>query len=811
MQKEEERTPVPGIPKTCIGSSALEREHYSRPQSGFYPWLKNFLRTLPRRQNHATSCLKCPPEFTSSRQKSMSTLKRRQFLQFAGSALATIGLSQVDFFTQADRTARVLAQPTGRKLALLVGINQYPTSINSLSGCLTDVEMQYELLRHRYGFKPADILTLTDDTAQKPTRNNILAAFEEHLIKQAQPGDVVVFHYSGHGGLLTDPQPLDANKLNGTLIPADCTLEQRNDIMGRTLFLLSSQIKTDLFTMVLDSCHSGGGTRGNQVVRALSRSGRSNEPPTVPSPAELQYQQMQLDKLGWSLPQFQTRRIQGIAKGVALGSAQKEQLAVDATFSDFHAGALTYLLTRYLWQLPSREPLNSTFDRLALITQELAAASGNSQNPLKDVAPCRTAAPCQSFDQQPVYQLTADRPSAEAVVRAVRADGTIAFWLGGVSSRSLDAFEVGSLFSLIDDKGTVIGEIEQTSRAGLEGYGKLKSGSTPQVGTLLREKLRNLPTDLALKVGLDDSLGKDREAIAQALRAIAQIQVLPVNQKDSVNFILGRLTETARQTGQPRGTQIAQPNGSVGLFTSGNAPIANSFGRLDEPPERTVARLRPQLKMLLAREFLSKTLNGEVAQLKVDVDLKSRQGTNVQVLSRGGSRSLGAQSSPKPHKANSVVDINVANREAKPVYIAVLSIGDDGVITVLHPANWDSPESASIVKPQTTTKVPMEVYGPAGFFEVLVITSASPLRETLQGLQTLARGRGLAPKQFITFDGKTRSANDSEDSVVDATRSLVRDMTRAGSRPAVAGDEISGRRGLDPKQSGVFSAILQVE
>lgn len=732
----------------------------------------------------------------------MSSLKRRQFLQFAASALATIGLSQIDFFTQAEHSARVLAQPTGRKLALLVGINQYLDGISSLNGCLTDVEMQYELLRHRYGFQPSDILMLTDETPQKPTRDNILKAFEEHLIKQAKPGDVVVFHYSGHGGLLPDPQPLDDTKLNGTLIPADTTWEQRNDIMGRTLFLLSSQIQTDLFTMVLDSCHSGGGTRGNHVVRALSRSQRSQESLTAPSAAELQYQQTQLQKLGWLPTEFQTRRAKGIAKGVAIGSAQKEQLAVDASFGDFHAGALTYLLTRYLWQLPNNEPLNITFDRLSLITQELAAASGNPQLPLKEIAPGKP------FDQQPVYQLSADRPSAEAVVREAKPDGTIVCWLGGVSSRSLEGFQPGSLFSAIDHKGNVISEIEQTGRAGLLGYGTLKSGKTPQTGTLLREKVRNLPANISLKVGLDDSLGADKDAIALELQKLAQIKVVPVNQRGTVDFILSRMTNTARQAGKTRGVSIAQPDGSVGLFTSSNTPIANSFGRLEESPQNIVARLRPQLKMLLARQLLSLTLNGESSQLKVDVDLKSRQGGNVQVLSRGGSRSLAAQGSPKPHKANSVVDIDIVNQETNPVYLAVLAIADDGIMTVLHPANWDSPESASLVKPQAKTIVPMEVYGPAGFFEVLVITSVSPLRNTLRSLQTIARGRGLQSNEFLSFDGKTRSADDSEDSVLQTTRSLVNDITtRAG---ATRADIASDRRGLDPSQSSVFSAILQV-
>lgn len=732
----------------------------------------------------------------------MNSLKRRHFLQFAGSTFVTIGISQFDFFTQAGRTARVLAQPTGRKLALLIGINNYPSGINRLSGCLTDVEMQYELLRYRYGFKHEDILILTDETKDRqPNRQNILTAFEEHLIKQAKPGDVVVFHYSGHGSLVTDPQPLDGTKLNGTLLPNDCTLSNRNDIMGRTLFLLSSQIQTDYFTMVLDSCHSGGGTRGNQVIRALVR--RDSEPPAEPSKAELEYQQTQLKKLGWSSEKFQEMRRQGIAKGVAIGSAKKDQLASDASFGDFHAGALTYLLTRYLWQLPTNEPLNTTFDRLALVTRELAASYGNPQEPIKEVVPGK------SFDKEPVYQLTSDRPNAEGVVRQIRSDGQIEFWLGGVSSRSLDAFQPGSLFSVIDDKGKAIGEIEQTRRAGLVAYGQLKAGKPPQAGTLLREKLRRLPENLSLKVGLDPSLGADREAIAAALKQIPHIESVPVNQKDEVNFIIGRMTDTARSSGSKRGVQITQPNGSVGLFTPGYDAISNSFGRPDEPASSIVSRLRPQLKMLLARQVLTNTLNGEAAQLKVNVDLKSGQGGPVQVISTGGARSVTPPSTPQPHKANSVVNINVTNQEDKPIYLAVLSIGDDGVLSVLHPATWDSPESASIVKPGTTPiSVPMQVYGPAGFFEVLVITSASPLRETLQGLQAIARGRGLSRGERITFDGKTRGPNDSEDSILQATNALVRDITTTRAGGGIPRGE--SQRKLDPKQSGVFSAILQV-
>ena len=115
----------------------------------------------------------------------MSNSTRRHFLQFLGAALATLGLDPVLFHRRAQRHRQVLAQSTSRKLALLVGINSY--SKQPLNGCVNDIYLQQELLIHRFGFNPKDIYILED---QQATRDGILTAFEEYLIKQAKPGDV---------------------------------------------------------------------------------------------------------------------------------------------------------------------------------------------------------------------------------------------------------------------------------------------------------------------------------------------------------------------------------------------------------------------------------------------------------------------------------------------------------------------------------------------------------------------------------------------------------------------------------------------
>jgi hypothetical protein len=115
-------------------------------------------------------------------------MKRRVFLRRISTALTGMGLgSQLSVPIQS--LLPVLAQSSGRKLALLVGINHYtnhshnsnpsqlpPIAPIPLNGCVTDVELQRELLIHRFGFRPSDILTLTNEEA---TRTNIESAFVE--------------------------------------------------------------------------------------------------------------------------------------------------------------------------------------------------------------------------------------------------------------------------------------------------------------------------------------------------------------------------------------------------------------------------------------------------------------------------------------------------------------------------------------------------------------------------------------------------------------------------------------------------------
>ncbi|MGV0029188.1 caspase family protein [Phormidesmis priestleyi] len=680
----------------------------------------------------------------------MPLIKRRRFLQFAGSTLATIGLSQFDLMNQGDRYAKVLAQTTPRKLALLVGINKYPAGIPTLGGCLTDVEMQRELLTHRFGFNSSDILTIADNTEMKPTRQNILNAFENHLIKQAKPGDVVVFHYSGHGSLVIDPSPLqEFGGRDGTIVPYDRMPQNTRDvgkvqdITGRSLFLLMQALNTENVTVVLDSCHSGGGSRGNLVFRSIpSRLDASKDADM--SDEELEYQQRWLSDLKLSKT-FDSLRRKGIAKGVAIGSAQYNQLAADAPFDGFNAGAFTYLLTRYLWQQTANQSIGSAFANLGRLTKDVANSSGVTQEPVLATHP-------KDNEDKPTYFLKSSTPSAEAVVRGVK-NGQIEFWLGGVSSQSLAASNQGSIFTLIDLAGKELGKIEQTSRVGLVGYGKLQSGNADAVkaGTFLREEVRGVPTDLTLRIGVDRSL--QNESPQAELKTIKRVEVVTIGQQ--ADYLLGRFTEETLRQAKQSGIKDLPPVGSVGLFTAGLLPISGSFGRAGESASAAVNRLRPRFQMLLAGRILQLAATNIPSDLKVTV-------TVAPIGNRGAADSFGSRGAQEAAlvprslpvqklKPGTNLQVQVTNRESRNLYMSVLVIGSDGDITVLFPVTWSEPEASALIAPGKTLSVPrpedkdinFTVQGPSGALELLVLASTEPLRNALKGLQAIAKARGI--------------------------------------------------------------------
>lgn len=166
--------------------------------------------------------------------------------------------------------------------ALLIGIDCYlPNhlpggySYSSLGGCVRDIKHVEAFLVSRLGMTPERILKLTasrgdgqqpvEPLAQWPTYENMVAKFKQ-LISIASGGDQVYIHYSGHGGrALTAYKSLKGDDgLDEALVPTNIGNSEARYLRDVELaYLLKSMVDKGLVvTVVLDSCHSGGATRG---------------------------------------------------------------------------------------------------------------------------------------------------------------------------------------------------------------------------------------------------------------------------------------------------------------------------------------------------------------------------------------------------------------------------------------------------------------------------------------------------------------------------------------------------------------------
>jgi hypothetical protein len=769
----------------------------------------------------------------------MVSLKRRDFLYFASSTLTAIGLSQFKFLYHAERYGQALAQDTPRKLALLIGINRYE-SVRSLRGCTTDVLLQKHLLMSRFGFHKNDILELTSDTENpnlKPTRKNILRAMEEHVIKQVKPGDVVVIHYSGHGSLVQDPTPLkipgctdDCDK-NGTIVPQDAApLEQNGtriivpDIMGKTLFLLMRAINTENLTLILDSCHSGAGTRGSVTVRAADRLSQDGEI-LIPCEQEYKLQEEWLKRLKLKPEKFQQERQAGIAKGVALGSAQRDQMAVDANFGDFHAGGFTYLLTRYLWQLTGSESVETIRDRLILSTSSLADAQQNRTGQV----PVFEYKPKSNNQKQPIYFINLATPPADAVVTRVADE--VQFWLGGVSSQNLRADSKGTVFNLLDGSGKAVGTIEQTGRSGLYGWGQLQSGNRDALreGSLLQEQVLGIEANPILKIGIDASLGRELEQAKMVLAEVPRVEVVPVQQVTQGDYLLGQMT-TAYQRTLSRGQRMGLPApGTIGLVAHDLTPIVDSFGTAGESVTAAVNRLRPYLKRLLANQILEQLIaagSSSLLNVRARIYAANGKGREIQIgiqRVQKAIRGIPRSNRPPRFKDGTKLKVEVENLTDADLYLSIMVIDTEGKITLLYPTNWQSPEeSARLARIGKGGKLTMPeperdnfdftVRGTSGFPELLILVSTEPLRKALKGMQSIARSRNIMRGPI--YDSQGGFTEDESLNILDGLLGDLNELTRSRERSAtlvaVRTEQSSDLRRLDVSTLAVLSTVFEV-
>ncbi|KAJ2998343.1 hypothetical protein NUW58_g358 [Xylaria curta] len=193
-----------------------------------------------------------------------------------------------------------MASPSApKRFALLVGVDLYlnngarkfengqPVSLRHLEGAANDVNKMKSLLQDPFKFNsirtltcspsPTNHLVPNEPTDSWPTYNNIKRELD-NIYQDASPGDMLIFHYSGHGALLqtTEESPQDGRQTDASLMTADyCCGELAIRGWELNKWLRKFNEKGIRIIVLLDTCFSGGAWRDDRTYRSPGW----NEPP----------------------------------------------------------------------------------------------------------------------------------------------------------------------------------------------------------------------------------------------------------------------------------------------------------------------------------------------------------------------------------------------------------------------------------------------------------------------------------------------------------------------------------------------------
>ncbi|KAI4299101.1 hypothetical protein L6164_032592 [Bauhinia variegata] len=142
------------------------------------------------------------------------------------------------------------------KRAVLCGVT-YRSRKLRLKGPTNDVNNMKELLKKVFEFPEESILVLTEQENDiQPTKKNILESLH-WLVKDCQPGDSLVFYFSGHGLQQPDSNEDESDGFDESLCPVDFLREGMivdDDINSILVWPLQKGVTLHA---IVDACHSG--------------------------------------------------------------------------------------------------------------------------------------------------------------------------------------------------------------------------------------------------------------------------------------------------------------------------------------------------------------------------------------------------------------------------------------------------------------------------------------------------------------------------------------------------------------------------
>ncbi len=258
--------------------------------------------------------------------------------------------------------------------ALLIGSQTY-----GLLGVHHDLDLMEGTLS-RLGFS---CTCLTDADA---TREGMLAGLRE-LIATTTSDDAALIYYSGHGGLVTNPNhrapTRDGSPRNNAaleprfyqyIVPTDHTRQSFRGVLSAELAAILAELsaKTANVTSILDCCHSGSMLRGEYRPKALS-----DKPWLFKIDKHIQW----LREQGYDLS-ARAAYVEGNPNAIRLTACMSSESAYEHTDgSGLSGGVMTKALVEVLREILDTDGPLPTWDAIGSRVKGLVKLKFSAQNP----------------------------------------------------------------------------------------------------------------------------------------------------------------------------------------------------------------------------------------------------------------------------------------------------------------------------------------------------------------------------------------------------------------------------------------------
>ncbi len=261
--------------------------------------------------------------------------------------------------------------------ALLVGINKYPDPQNELRGCINDIlDMEYFISESNKVYAKQNIKKLTDKQA---TKKEIVSQIK-WLLEGAQPGDQLLFHYSGHGAQTPTLTPqLESDGLDEIICPYNFDGSNPTTLRDKEFAQLFAGIPKGVhFVWISDSCHAEDLSRNPQMAGETQyRYFHALAPMYAGMVNEQRENEEILNEVNEAMAYEASPIITAPLNGALLSACASHELSADAYINNRFNGAFTHYLIKNLMQYSDSKTMQAI---IQLVNMDLDK-NGYDQNP----------------------------------------------------------------------------------------------------------------------------------------------------------------------------------------------------------------------------------------------------------------------------------------------------------------------------------------------------------------------------------------------------------------------------------------------